>query len=65
MKRIAVDSKTAKRTRKPAPCKHYEVCPVAAFIDSDGENSKAYLLQVCDSCGENFLLLGQYPLTIC
>ena len=56
-----------KRTGKVAktreqPCKHEEVIPYAAFVDDDAK--EAFLLKVCQHCGKNFLLLGQYPLII-
>ena len=59
MKRIKRDSKTEKTTS----CEHKETYAVAAFVDDDAK--EAFLLQVCDQCGENLLLMGQYPLTVC
>jgi hypothetical protein len=56
-----------KRTGKAAKtktkrCEHEEVTPYAAFVDDDAK--EAFLLKVCEHCGKNFLLLGQYPLII-
>ena len=60
MKHTKTDSKTEVKGKRP--CKHEEVCPVAAFVDDTA--NEAFLLQVCEQCGANFLLMGMYPLTI-
>ena len=57
-----------KRTEKAVKisekdCQHLEVTPVAAFVDET--SSEAFLLQHCEKCGQAFLLMGQYPLTVC
>ena len=58
MKHTRTVSKTVKKRKK---CQH-ELTPRAAFVDD--ESKEAWLLQVCELCGEVFLLIGQYPLTI-
>ena len=57
MKRTAKAAKT-----KQHQCEHPEVTPIAAFVDDNGK--EAFLLQHCEQCGQAFLLMGQYPLTI-
>jgi len=57
-----------KRTDKAAKtsakdCQHEETYPVAAFVDDNAK--EAFLLQVCEHCGKNFLLMGQYPMVVC
>ena len=57
MKRTGKAAKT-----KEKDCQHSEVVPYAAFVDDNAK--EAFLLQVCEHCGKNFLLMGQYPLTV-
>ncbi len=44
-------------------CNHEDLVPHAVFVDDMKE--EAFLFEVCENCGENFLLMGSYPLTIC
>ena len=67
MKHISTASRTENKMKRkkslPQKCQHLEVYAVAAFVDDMAK--EAWLLQVCEHCGENFLLMGQYPMTIC
>ena len=54
-------TKTASKTDAPPEqekCKHEDTHPAAAFLDSDLE--EAWMLQVCDTCGKSFFLMGIY-----
>ena len=63
MKRTKLASKKDRKADGPQECPHLEVYAVAAFVDEHA--GKAFLLQVCEDCGKDFLLMGQYPLTVC
>lgn len=57
-----------KRTDKAAKtkakqCEHTELTPLAVFLDEPA--NEAFLLQKCEECRQYFLLMGQYPLTVC
>lgn len=66
MKRTKSASKKANSSvpsKNKVECEHANVYAVATFVDENAR--EAFLLQTCEHCGENFLLMGQYPLTIC
>ena len=49
------------KKKKEKPCEH-ETYVIAFWIDHPSD--EAWLLQTCDLCGKNFLLLGETDFTL-
>jgi len=52
-----------KKQVEKGECDCIDTTPIATFIDANTD--EAFLLQVCENCGNHYLLVGQYPLEIC